>query len=105
MKEFRNGDRNGEGIRIRKSGHIETSFQLCTDGINAALSPEGCSGFFCVRGFGFILGLGTSSMGFGHLRVGLLAILSGMSRTATEKAKLVVKTALSFLLSKFAIFP
>jgi hypothetical protein len=39
MKEFRNGDGNGEGIRIRKSGHVETSFWLFMDGINAALSP------------------------------------------------------------------
>jgi hypothetical protein len=44
-------------------------------------------------------------MGFGCLRVGLLAILSGMSRTTTEKAKLVVEMALLFLLSKFAVFP
>jgi hypothetical protein len=68
------------------------------------LGLEGCSGYFCVRGFGFILGLGTSGMGFGHLRVGLLAILGSMARTTTEKAEFVVEMALSFLLSRFAVF-
>src|SRR5882724_9606733 len=69
-------------------------------------SLEDCSVFFQIhaRRHGFVLiRLGCS--GFGRSQAGFWTVLGNVSSGATEEAKLVVKTALTFLGVSFPSFP
>ena len=66
---------------------------------------EDCLAFFRVwRGL-FLLSLSRSGFGFGGRGGGLVAILGSVSYSTAEHTQVVIKVALSFLLSELAVFP
>ena len=66
---------------------------------------EDCLAFFRVRRGLFLLSLSGSGFDLGGRGGGLVAILGSVSYSTAEHTQVVIKVALSFLLSELAVFP